>query len=114
MANKKEINPLDKVYRLIDKEVAARGKAVLVEVDATERIAELAAEAKRLGAPMRELTEHIKRMDKNTRELVIVTRQAADTMIAVHERRREPRTTRASRRRSDKPRTGKVNSAALK
>lgn len=111
---KKEEDPIDKILKLIDKEVAARGKAVLAEVDATERIAELASEAKRKGAPMRTLTEHIKRMDKNTRELAPVTRQAADTMLAVHEKRRAPRTTRASRRRSDSKTAGKVNSAALK
>ena len=52
-------------------------------------------------------------MDKHDRKLVPVTRQAVDTMVAVHDKRREPRTTRESRRRRDEKPSGKINVEAL-
>jgi hypothetical protein len=64
---------------------------------------------------MSELTQHVQRMDKRERKLKPVTRQALDTMIAVHEQRRPARTTRASRRaRGEAPSAGKINVDALK
>jgi len=114
MARKKkgDLEP-DKILELIDEQVAARGDAVLTVEDTTARIAELASEARRKGVTMPELTQRIKRMDKHDRKLVPVTRQAVDTMVAVHDKRREPRTTRESRRRRDEKPSGKINVEAL-
>lgn len=109
---KTEDQPLERLLQLIDEAVQARGRAVLAEVDATAKIAELTAEARRKGAPMTGadgLTQHVQRMDKSTRKLTPVTRQALDTMLAVHDGRREPRTTRASRRRRETTTSGTLN-----
>lgn len=107
---KKEDTPLERLLELIDERVKARGEAVIAELDATEEITKLASEARRKGATMSELTQRVQRMDKHDRELRPVTRQAIDTMIAVHEKRRPARTTRASRRRRE---AGKINVDAL-
>jgi hypothetical protein len=85
---------------------------VVTELDATEEITRLAAEARRQGASMSELTQRVQRLDRNDRKLVPVTRQAIDNMIAVHEKRRPARTTRASRRRREP--AGQLNAEALK
>jgi hypothetical protein len=89
---------LQRILALLDEQVERRGRAVLEQLDASEEIARLASEARRHGATMSELTRHVRRMDKRRRELVPVTRQAIDTMLATFEQRRPPRTTRASRR----------------
>lgn len=104
------------ILKAIDKEVEARGKAVLAELDHTAKITQLVSEARRAGVAMSELTQHVQRMDKRERELKPITRQAIDTMVAVHEQRRPARTTRASRRRRE-PKSepaGKINTDALK
>ena len=98
---KNEEQPLERLLELIDEQVEIRGKAELIEADASARIAELVSEARRRGCPMPELTQRVKRMDKKERVLKPVSRQALDTTIAVHEKRRPARTTRASRRRQD-------------
>jgi hypothetical protein len=115
----------DALLKEIDKKVAARGKVVVSELDLTEEITKLVSEARRKGVTMSELTQHVQRMDKRERKLKPVTRQALDTMIAVHEQRRPARTTRASRRaRGESPSAvhkdeaqlaaGKINVDALK
>lgn len=96
-----EDQPLERVLELLDAKVEERGKAVLAELEATTEIARLTSEARRKGATMAQLTQHVKRMDRRQRKLVSVTRQALDVMLATFEERREPRTTRASRRRRD-------------
>jgi urease gamma subunit len=98
----------------IDKKVAARGKAILAELDATAEITQLVSEARRKGVTMSELSQHVQRMDKRERKLKPVTRQALDTMIAVHEQRRPARTTRTSRRARNSEPAGKINMDALK
>jgi hypothetical protein len=110
---KKEDTPLERLLELIDEKVQARGQSVIAELDATEEITKLASEARRKGATMSELTQHVKRMDRSDRTLKPVTRQAIDMMIAVHEQRRPARTTRASRRRREEP-VGRINAEALK
>jgi hypothetical protein len=107
-------NPMEKLLKALDKQVARRGKAVLEEVDASAEIARLASEARRQGAPMTQLAERVQRMDKKERELKPVTRQAIDVMLATYEERRPPRTTRASRRRRDVEPAGQINADALK
>jgi len=107
----KKDTPLERILELIDEEVKDRGDAVLAIEDATARIAKLASEARKKGATMAQLTERIKRMDKNDRKLKPITRQAVDTMVAVHDKRRPARTTRASRRRREE--AGKINVDAL-
>lgn len=111
---KTEDTPLEKLLELIDERVKARGDAVIAELDATEEITRLATEARRKGATMSELTRRVQRMDKRERVLKSVTRQAIDTMIAVHEERRPAKTTRASRRRRVEEPAGKLNQEALK
>lgn len=113
---KTEDQPLERILELIDEQVKARGEAALAELDATDRIAELTSEARRKGATMPQLAERVKRMDKNDRKLKPVTRQALDNMLAVHEGRREARTTRASRRRrnAEPAAGGGVNLEALR
>lgn len=112
---KKDDQPLERILGLIDKQVAARGKAVLAEVDASAEIARLTSEARRKGATMAQLTERIKRMDKKERVLKPITRQAIDIILATYEKRRPPRTTRASRRRREPAEpAGKLNPEALK
>jgi hypothetical protein len=113
MATKEE-QALEKILKLIDKNVAKRGKAVLDEVDASAEIARLSSEARKKGAPMTQLAERVQRMDKKERELKPVTRQAIDVMLATYEERRPPRTTRASRRRRDVEPAGQINADALK
>jgi hypothetical protein len=98
---KDEDHTPERLLELIDEQAKVRGAAVIAELDATARIAELASEARRKGATMADLRLRVQRMDKKERKLTPVTRQALDTMLAVHEERREPRTTRASRRRRD-------------
>jgi hypothetical protein len=110
----KKDTPVEKLLELIDEQVKLRGDAVLAIEDTTAKIAELASEARRKGAPMVDLVKHVQRMDKNDRKLKPVTRQAVDTMLAVHERRRPPKTTRASRRKSDPEQAGSLNLDALK
>lgn len=112
-SRKKEDTPLERLLELIDDKVHARGQAVLAELDATEEITRLAAEARRKGALMSDLSQRVKVMDRRERVLRPVTRQAVDTLIAVHEGRRPARTTRASRRRRE-PAAGKLNLEALK
>jgi len=106
--------PLEKLLSQVDKHVEARGKAVLAEVDATAEIARLTSEARKQGASMPELTQHVRRMDRKTRQLVPVTRQAIDIMLATFEERRKPRTTRASRKRRTAEPAGKINADALR
>jgi hypothetical protein len=120
MARRKKIEdiPAARLLEMIDEEVVKRGEAVLAVEDTTAEISRLASEARRKGAEMKTVVEHIKRMDRKTRKLVPVTRQNVDTMLAVHEQRREPRTTRASRRRRDgggdsAPAGGTLNVEAL-
>jgi hypothetical protein len=122
MARKKKTDtkdvPAARLLEMIDEEVVKRGEAVLAVEDTTAEISRLASEARRKGAEMKTVVEHIKRMDRKTRKLVPVTRQNVDTMLAVHEQRREPRTTRASRRRRDgggdsAPAGGTLNVEAL-
>lgn len=100
MAREKK-TPAQRLLEQIDKKVEQRGKAVLAELDATAEIARLTSEARAHGATMVELTQHVRRMDKRERRLKPVTRQALDTMLAVHEERRPARTTRASRQRRE-------------
>lgn len=111
-----EDQPLERLLELIDQAVEARGTHVKADVQLTERIAELTSEARRKGASMPQLTKHVRRMDRRDLELKPVTRQALDNMLAVHEGRREPRTTRASRRRRrrDANPGGGVNLDALR
>jgi hypothetical protein len=103
MARRKtaEDQPLERVLELIDEKVKARGEAVVAELEATDEIARLTSEARRKGASMVELSRRVQRLDKRERTLKPVTRQALDTMLATFEKRREPRTTRASRRRRE-------------
>jgi hypothetical protein len=114
MARTKKEEPLEKIFKLIDKEVEKRGKAVLVDVDTSAEIARLSSEARKQGASMAQITERVRRMDKKERVLKPVTRQAIDIMLATFEQRREPRTTRASRRRRDVEPAGQINADALK
>lgn len=93
----------ERLLELLDELVARRGDAVLAVEDTTAEIARVASEARKKGVEMKTLVAHIKKMDRGTRELTSVTRQAVDTMLAVHDQRREPRTTRASRRRREEP-----------
>lgn len=107
---------LERLLELLDEQVKQRGAAVLAVDDATTRIVELASEARRKGATMPELARRVKRMDTKERRLKPVTRQALDTMLAVYEKRREPRTTRASRRARDtrtSSAAGRINLAAF-
>lgn len=107
--------PIERLLELIDEQVQERGKAALAVEDANTRITELASEARRQGATMPELARRVKRMDTKERVLKPVTRQALDTMLAVYEKRREPRTTRASRRRREPGETpaGRINLKAF-
>jgi len=107
--------PAERILELLDEKVKLRGKAVLIEADASAEIARLTSEARRKGVSMAELTRHVQRMDKRERKLKPVTRQALDTMLATFEQRREPRTTRASRRRreSEAVATGNLNVEAF-
>jgi hypothetical protein len=105
---------IEQILKLIDRQVKIRGDAERKEMEATERIAQLASEARRSGASMKLITKRIKRLDHSSGELKPVTRQAADTMIAVIEGRREPRTTRASRRRREEVAAGHINHDAFK
>jgi hypothetical protein len=114
MASRKKEDSLEKILANIDKQVTARGKAVLAEVDASAEIARLTSAARKQGATMAQLTERVKRMDKKERKLKPVTRQALDIMLATFEQRREPRTTRASRKRRTPEPAGTLNAAALK
>lgn len=113
MARKKE-DKTPKLLEALDKKVTERGKAVLAEVDASAEIARLASEARRQGVPMGVLINHVQRMDRKSRKLKPVTRQAIDIMLATFEQRREPRTTRASRRRRTPEPVGKLNAEALR
>lgn len=99
--NELENMPLERILEVIDAKVQARGEAVLARVDLSREIAQLVSEARRQGATMPELAQRVKRMDERERALKTVSRQALDTMLAVEEKRREPRTTRASRRRRE-------------
>lgn len=117
-----EGEPLWRILNLIDEKVEARGEADLDSYDLTNEIARLASEARRQGAPMAELARRVKRMDPKTRRWAKrgdgeegVSRQALDNMLAVLEKRREPRTTRASRRRrgSESNGAGGINVEAL-
>lgn len=117
MARKKKEDqdqPLERLLELIDAQVAKRGQAQLVELDTSAEIARLTSEARRKGASMTTLTERVRRVDKKTRKLKPVTRQALDVMLATFEQRREPRTTRASRRRRAAEPAGRLNAEALK
>jgi hypothetical protein len=107
--------PSERVLELIDEAVAERGRHVLAELDLTNRIAELASEARRQNVPVHVLTQHVKRMDPRQRRLFPVSRQSVDNMVAVFEGRREARTTVASRRRRPKPAdNGRLNADALR
>lgn len=117
-AAKKTPSPtaLERILAQLDDKVIERGDAVIAELELSNDIARLASEARKHGAQMTELARRIQRMDKHKRELVPVTRQAVDTMLATFEQRREPRTTRASRRRRDSngtPPAGTLNMDAL-
>lgn len=114
MAKNKEA-ALEKIFKQIDEEVQARGRAVLEDVDRSAKIAKLSSEARKHGATMAQLTERVQRMDKKERKLKPVTRQAIDIMLATFEKRREPRTTRASRRRRtvEPAAAGKINAEVL-
>jgi hypothetical protein len=100
--------PLGRILARLDAKVQARGEAVLDEVDLTREIVQLVSAARRRGATMPDLAERVKRMDKKERVLKPISRQALDMTIATEEKRREPRTTRASRRRR-KPETVAVD-----
>lgn len=102
--------PVDRILKLIDTKVTAQGKHLLAAEDLTGEITNLAIAARKHGVSAAELTKHIKRMDKNTRKMVPMTRQAIDLRLGVAEGRREPRTTRASRQ--PKP-AGQVDASAL-
>lgn len=106
---------LERLYELLDEQSAARGAAVLAAEDATAEIARFAAEARRKGATMPELRQHVRKMDVKTRKMTPISRQFLNTMIAVHEKRAVPKTTRASRRSlaSQSP-AGQLNAEALK
>lgn len=110
--NELENMPLERILEVIDAKVQARGEAVLARVDLSREIAQLVSEARRQGATMPELAARVKKMDVKERKLKPVTRQAIDTRLAVHEDRREPRTTRASRRRREP--AGTINAEALR
>lgn len=108
--------PLERILAQLDDKVTERGQAEQAELDLTEEIARLASDARKHGAQMTELARRIKRLNRKTLELESVTRQAVDTMLATYEQRREPRTTRASRRRRDSngtPPAGTLNMDAL-
>jgi hypothetical protein len=103
----------ERLLELLDEAVALRGKAELAVLDASSEIARLASEARRKGVTMAELTKHVKRMDTRDRKLKQVTRQAVDVMLATYEERREPRTTRESRRRRESVAAGTLNADAF-
>jgi SMC interacting uncharacterized protein involved in chromosome segregation len=93
-----EDQPVERLLELIDEQVDARHKATLAERAATDEITRLASEARRKGATMASIANHVKKVDPDG-SLSPVSRQNVDTMLAVFEKRREARTTRASRRR---------------
>jgi hypothetical protein len=99
MPSRTKETPVDKIMKALDKKVAERGKASAAVMDTTAEITKLVIDARRHDVSMAELARHVKRLDKNTRELVPVSRQMLDTMVAPIEKRREARTTRESRRR---------------
>lgn len=111
---KPEETPLERLLELLDEQVKARHDHALAERAATAEIVRLSAEARAKGATMPQLLEHVKRVDKEG-NLVAMTRQNLDNMLAVHDQRREPRTTRASRRRREEsaPAGGTLNVEAL-
>lgn len=102
---------LDRIFELIDEKVKAAGQHVLAAHDLNEEITRLTSEARRQGATMPELAMRVQKMDVTDRKLKPVTRQAVDTRIAIHEGRREPRTTRASRR--PREAAGMINTSAF-
>lgn len=108
-----EEDSLERILELLDEKVKARGAAVLAVEDTSAEIARLASEARRHGVTMPELTKHVQTMDKRTRKLRTVSRQQVDNMLAAHEQRRDPRTTRASRRRRESTPAGSLNTAAF-
>jgi hypothetical protein len=95
---KEEENPLWRLLEMIDDQVELRQEHAVAERAATAEIVRLSAEARDKGATMPQLLEHVKRVDKEG-NLVAMSRQNLDTMLAGHTQRREPKTTRASRRR---------------
>jgi hypothetical protein len=100
---------LERVLELLDARVLSRRDHVLAELDDTAEIVHLAEVARTKGATMVDLAQRVKRVDRRTRELVPVTRQALDTMLATGTGRREARTTRASRRRREPVTGGQLN-----
>ena len=106
--------PVEKLLKLLDQLCKARGEAELKVADLTTRITELAAEARRRGVIQETVAQHVQRMDVKERKLKPVTRQAVHTMVATHTGQLPPRTTRASRRKSDPERAGSLNVDALK
>lgn len=93
--------PLDRLFKELDKQVQARGKAVLAERDTTEEIKRVAVELSRREVPMREIGQHVKRMNAETRKLEPVSRQAIALMLAIVQGRREPDTRGARRARKE-------------
>jgi hypothetical protein len=106
-----EGRPLERVLELIDEKVEQRAQHERSEIVLTASIAELAEEARRHGATMPQLTQHVRRLDRSSGEVRPITRQALAVMLARKDGR--ARTTRESRRRRDAEPAGRVNMDAL-
>jgi hypothetical protein len=117
MARRKKIEdmPLERLFEELDKQVQDRGQAVLAERDTTEEIKRVAVELSRREVPMREIGQHVKRMNPETRKLEPVSRQAIALMLAIVQGRREPDTRGARRRRQEQASTpaGRLNADVL-
>jgi hypothetical protein len=103
----------DRLLELIDEQVQERLRATLAERAATKRITELASEARRKGKTQAEVAAHVQRVTDDGK-LAPISRQALGVMVAVHDERVEPRTTRASRRRREQQAVGTLNIEALR
>jgi hypothetical protein len=72
----------DRLLKQLDEQVELRRKAVLSELDASDKIAKLVYELKQQhGVPMAVLTQHVRRVSRSDRRLKPVTRQTIDTML---------------------------------
>ena len=95
--------PLERVLELIDEEVKARAGAVLRELEATDKLRDLVAQARNKGATMPDLARRVQRLDRSSRQLVPITRQALDAMLnAEHDTSKRDERTAESRRRAEK------------
>lgn len=93
---------LERIFELIDERVVSRGQHVLGQLDDTEAIVDLVERARNKGATMPDLAKRVKRMDKASRKLGPITRQALDAMLnADHDTSRRDARTEESRRRAE-------------